>query len=216
MKKVLFIAYQFPPQSGPGVHRSLNFAKYLREFNYEPIVITRILSDNKMEALDKDLLNQLSSNTKIIRLKGVNFERVIKYLMHLRIYRFFWFFFYPLLWEFSTIWFLSVQNKIVQIAKEENIQLIYTSSGPFSSLILGRNLQKKLKLKWVADLRDPFTDGYAWAFPSKIHWYMMRFWEKQILSKPDKLIVNTNEVRNLYLKRKINTIENIKVITNGY
>jgi len=215
MQKVLFIAYQFPPQSGPGVHRSINFVKHLPEFGYEPIVITKDFESTNANS-DKELLALFTKNTKIYRLKGLNIEKVVSFLMKLKIYRFFWFTLYPLLWEFSTIWFLSVTKKTINIIKSENINTIYTTSGPFSSLLLGRSLQKKLGVKWVADLRDPFTDAYAWAFPSKTHWYMMRKWEKNILSKPDQLIVNTEAVKELYIKRGFKNAKNIKVITNGF
>jgi hypothetical protein len=77
-------------------------------------------------------------------------------------------------------------------------------------------LQKKTGVKWIADLRDPFTDAYAWLFPSKIHWLFARKIEASLLSKADLLIVNTNEVKKLFLKRGIGTEDSIRVITNGY
>ena len=40
MKKVLIITYYWPPSGGIGVHRCLKFAKYLREFGWEPIIYT--------------------------------------------------------------------------------------------------------------------------------------------------------------------------------
>lgn len=38
MKKVLIIAYYWPPAGGPGVQRWVKFVKYLRNFGIEPIV----------------------------------------------------------------------------------------------------------------------------------------------------------------------------------
>ena len=38
MKKVLVIAYYWPPAGGPGVQRWLKFITYLREFNIEPVL----------------------------------------------------------------------------------------------------------------------------------------------------------------------------------
>ncbi len=39
-KKVLFIAYLFPPVGGGGVQRSSKFVKYLPEFGWQPLVLT--------------------------------------------------------------------------------------------------------------------------------------------------------------------------------
>jgi hypothetical protein len=41
MKKVLMIAHQFPPIGGSGVQRTVKFVKYLRDFGWEPVVLTR-------------------------------------------------------------------------------------------------------------------------------------------------------------------------------
>src|SRR5512143_3820632 len=39
-KRVLFLAYYFPPLGGGGVQRSLKFCKYLPQFGYTPRVVT--------------------------------------------------------------------------------------------------------------------------------------------------------------------------------
>ncbi|HAT69717.1 MAG TPA: glycosyl transferase family 1, partial [Flavobacteriaceae bacterium] len=38
MKRVLIIAYYWPPAGGPGVQRWLQFVNYLPNFNIQPIV----------------------------------------------------------------------------------------------------------------------------------------------------------------------------------
>ena len=40
MHKVLVIAYYFPPMGLSGVQRTLKFVKYLKNYNWEPTVIT--------------------------------------------------------------------------------------------------------------------------------------------------------------------------------
>ena len=40
-KRVLLIAYHYPPLRGSsGIQRALRFSQYLREFGWEPIVLT--------------------------------------------------------------------------------------------------------------------------------------------------------------------------------
>ena len=47
MKRVLVLAYYFPPMGGSGVQRPVKFVKYLEDFRYRPEVV----------ALDSSVLN---------------------------------------------------------------------------------------------------------------------------------------------------------------
>ena len=214
----LFVAYQFPPMGGPGVQRSYNFVKELDQAGYSPIVFTISEVDIESAKYQKDfsLLEKLPSNINIVRIQsGQNFKLVEK-LIKWRIYRLFWYVLYPLFWEKMARWPFIAYKQAKQIIIDNKLDLVYTSSGPFSSLVLGYLLKKRLGIKWVADLRDPYTDAYAWSYPSKLHWMVSRIWEKWILSKVDELIVNTPEVKKLYIKRNILPESKINVITNGY
>ncbi|MCC6818895.1 MAG: glycosyltransferase [Bacteroidia bacterium] len=218
MKKVLFIAYQFPPMGGPGVHRSIQFAKNLKDFGYEPIVLTVLIDDIKKSGstIDTSLLNALPNDLQIERVaSGIPFN-FINFLHKIKLYRLFWFLLYPFFWERQARWPRIAFERAKKLIQQHNIELIYTSSGPFSPLILGKLLKEKLNVKWVADLRDPYTDAYAWSYPSKFHWYMSRWKEKKWLMACDSLIVNTPEVKKLYTKRGLKKPNDIFVITNGF
>lgn len=216
--KVLFISYQFPPKTGPGVIRSMNFCRYLPEYGIKPYVLT--LRSEEWERLglktDKSLLKNLHPDIEIIRTPAYDRQRSIRFLMKARVFRFFWFFGYPWFWETTVKWSRKVARQAEEIIDRENINIVYTTSGPFSSMLLGRRLQKKKGVKWIADLRDPFTDGYVWQFPSKLHWYIMRKFEKQLFAKPEQLIVNTKAVRDLYVTRGIKQEHEIIVLNNGF
>jgi len=218
MQKILFVTYQFPPRGGPGVQRSLNFVKHLRENGYDPIVLTVNESDIKNGGClwDDSLLKQLPSDIEIVGTPSFEPIRLIKFLMKLRLYRFAWFFFYRFFWEWSARWPYKVYDTAEKIIKKNDIKLVYTSSSPFSSMILGKLLKERMGVKWIADLRDPFTDAYAWNFPSKLHWYLSRSFEKKYFSLPDKLIVNTPEVKKLYHERNLIDEKKIICVTNGY
>ncbi|HEY1047207.1 MAG TPA: glycosyltransferase [Bacteroidia bacterium] len=217
-QKVLFIAYQFPPMGGPGVQRSTRFVQYLNKFGYDPIVLTIHSEDIKRNGntIDESLLNFIPKDTEIYRTPSAIPFKTIQVLSKLKLFRLFWLLFYPLFWERSAIWPYKTFKTASELVKKNNIKLVYTSSGPFSSLILGRLLKKKLGVKWVADMRDPYTDAYSWSFPTKWHWLISRWKEKRALSASDVLIVNTDEVKKLYVKRKIKPESEIVVITNGY
>mgnify|MGYP001174917625 CR=1 FL=1 len=154
-------------------------------------------------------------NAKGDAIKSKGADR-ISFLKKFKLYRLFWFFLYPIFWESSVLWSIFSYKRAKKTIFENNIKLVYTTSGPFSSMILGFLLKRNLKIKWVADLRDPLTESYFWDFPSKIHWYLCRLFERYIFKKPDSLIVNTEEVKKLYLKRKLVAENKITVINNGF
>lgn len=218
MKKALFIVYQFPPKTGPGVFRSLHFVKNIREFGYEPIVCT-ITEESIIEQYGKSesgLITQIPKDIKIFRIEHSPISRLRDKLMKMRIYRFVWYFCYFRFLDDASPWTRKAYAPILEIIKNENIELIYTSSGPFSVWNLAYKLKIKSGVKWVADIRDPFTDGYMWLFPSKLHWHLTRKWEKRMLRAADKVVVNTPEVKNLYTKRKLVEEDKLIAITNGY
>lgn len=215
---VLFVAFQFPPAGGPGVQRSVKFVNNLQNYNYQPFVLTTTETVSKTVSpnLDQSLSKFIPSNTQVYRVPFYQPMTLIKVFTKLKIFRLLWYFLYPLFWEKSAFWPFQAYKTAKAIITKENIKIVYTTSGPFSALILGYLLKRNLKVKWVADIRDPFTDGYQWSFPSKLHWFFMRKMEHFIYAKCDHLIVNTNAVKQLYLKRGLKREPNISVITNGY
>ena len=67
MKKLLIIAYYFPPSGGPGVQRVLKHVQYLPEFGWNPIVLT--VSNGQFPARDESLLERIPKNVPVYRSK---------------------------------------------------------------------------------------------------------------------------------------------------
>ncbi len=64
-KKVLIIAYYWPPSGGSGVQRWLKFVKYLPQFGWEPYVFT---PENPSFAIrDESLLKDVPAEAEVIR-----------------------------------------------------------------------------------------------------------------------------------------------------
>src|SRR6185436_21086254 len=64
-KKVLIIAYYWPPSSGSGVQRWLKFVKYLPSFGWKPFVFTP--ANPSFEIKDESLLKDIPAEAEIIR-----------------------------------------------------------------------------------------------------------------------------------------------------
>ena len=71
MRRVLFLAYHFPPIGGAGVQRSVGFVRHLREFGYEPVVVTGPgFEASRWTPVDRSLEGVVPAGTVVRRLEG--------------------------------------------------------------------------------------------------------------------------------------------------
>lgn len=181
MKKVLIIAYYFPPLGWSGVQRTLKFIKYLRDFDWEPIVVT--VGKTKFSILDKSLEDELPKDIKIIRvddivlkdvtdvmkgqikgyveasinsisdesLKKLYEEEIEKKISELRDM--------VLLPDGNVIWANNVIKEINDKIDFTEIDVVYTTSSPYSAHIIGEYIKKEYSIPWIADFRDQWVDN---------------------------------------------------------
>ena len=186
---ILFVALDFPPKSDPGVFRSLYFVQNLIKMGYQPIVLT--VSEAEIiqsgTPIDQGLMAQIPEGVEIIRIPTGEPRKFIRLMQRLHVFRIFWSLAFPLFWEPTARWPWRARKKALELIREHKIELLYTTSGPFSPLLFGYLLKRSTKIKWVADIRDPYTDGYMWRWPGKFHWYLRRWIERFLLRFPEVL-----------------------------
>lgn len=66
-RRVLLIAYHFPPNASSGTFRSLKFVKYLRQFGWEPVVLSVDPRYEPCEPMDPALLADMPDDVTVIR-----------------------------------------------------------------------------------------------------------------------------------------------------
>ena len=207
MRKVLIIAYYFPPSGGPGVQRVLKFVQYLREFGWEPVVLT--VKDGTFPARDESLLDEIPDGVKVFRtdifepydlyrkltgksksdgidvntLRGDDSkvsvsERLSEFIRAT--------FFIP---DARMGWRRHAVRKGLQVIAQEKIDAIYSSSPPYTCSIIARDLKRKAGLPWVAGFRDPWTGFLTtpdrWRIPAAID----RGMERSVFTEADHIDV---------------------------
>jgi hypothetical protein len=202
MPKVLIITYYWPPAGGPGVQRLLKFVKYLPESGWQPIVLT--VNKGNFPAHDYSLLNDISADVRVI--KTANYEPDLLYTkftgrkeesipvavlanknLNWKMRLAHWFRLNVFIPDAKIGWLPAAVQAASRIIREENIELIFSSSPPPTTHLIAQILKRKFKLKWIADFRDPWT---------KIHYYkdvprtaIARYWdgflEKKVLQDCD-------------------------------
>lgn len=210
-KRVLMVANQFPPMGGSGVQRSVKFAKYLPEYEWEPVVFTR---ESNKGLIDKSLLNDIPKDLKVIRTKPYDLNELKKpfNLIGKFISR------KLLIPDGDKIWYEKNKDILLNYVKKNDFDVIYTTSYPYSDHLLGLYVKKHMPdLPWVVDFRDEWCNnpyildmGYSDRRMKK-----ERIMEKEVISNCDYFITNTPLMLKNFLK-DYDIKEKSFVIPNGY
>ncbi len=108
----------------------------------------------------------------------------------------------------------------LRIARREGIDIVYTSSPPNSVHFVGGRIAKRLGLPWVADFRDPWTDG-----PRRRRSYVGNLrrqrkemaQEEWVLRNADRIVVSAPALRERFLEKyRFLRPEMLHVLTNGF
>ena len=194
MKNVLFISYYFPPIGGAGVQRSAKFVKYLPEFGWRPIVLTVKPEDYQTVRefqRDDTLMKDVAGKCEVHHVRDPEPRRLRRLLERLHLFRLAWCFLYPLFWEKQFFWALAAARRARQLIREKPIEAIYTTSGPYSTIVTGWLLKRRTGLRWVADLRDLWTGHPPHSWPSRLHYRLNLAAERFLLRRADVVIANT-------------------------
>ncbi len=108
----------------------------------------------------------------------------------------------------------------LRIARREHPQVLYTSSPPNSVHLLGGLLAAILRRPWVADFRDPWTDGprrQRSYVGNRLRADIERAAERWVLRRADRVIVSAPPLRERFLaKYPFLRPERVEVLTNGF
>ena len=168
MKKVLIIANEFLPQWSGGVLRVFYFVKYLPRYGYNPHVLTMKKNYfNPALGYDEQKIKELGENTKIYRVDrsfwpGVGGREEIKSVARGQNFSFgarekikYWLKRLLLVPDSEIRWHKEALAKGREIIKNNDIQLIFTTSPPVSTHIIGLKLKQETGLPWVFAIPQP-------------------------------------------------------------
>ena len=234
MKKVLLITYYFPPSGGAGVQRWLKTINYLPKAGVETIVLTVDPAVASYPQIDESLCNDVPSGIKIYRThtreilslyKRVSPQKQVPYggfanepnpTLLQKISRFIrGNFFLP---DPRRGWNKYALAEAKEIIETEGIETIITTSPPHSTQLIGLELKRQYPhLKWVADLRDPWTDIYYNEDLYPTRWAKKRNlrYERSVLLTADQIITVSEQCKRLFAQ-KADVAEKISVVPNGY
>lgn len=239
-KKVLIIAYFFPPAGGSPIQRTLKFVKYLREYGYEPVVLTtEIDPDLNKYSLDYSLISDIPDGVQIIRMKDYyaypdviseeKAQEIVEFLYSISDSRD-WIDKFIQAQKTQSIYvlpdkFILWANECIRHVDEyinmQDIDLLYSTVPDWSPHLVGYFLKRKYGIKWVADYRDPWVVNrdyidlyYPWMTEEEI--LLDQELEKRITQEMDLIILAGGKWGDDFIKNYGVEQSKLKEITNGY
>jgi len=204
-----------------GVQRTLKFAKYLREYGWEPVVLTD--SPKKYYAVDMSLLNEANDCGIKIERTGEEITDASKIVtavpnerMRRRLSRGAQLVLIP---DNKKFWKKKALKKADEIwEKHGGFNIVFATAPPYTDFLVGQEIKKKYKIPLVIDYRDAWVDSPALNYyPTPFHKMSNMRLEKGVLKDANKIITTNRRVKELIISRYQNIDYNeVKIIPHGY
>ncbi len=113
-------------------------------------------------------------------------------------------------------WVPAAIRAAIRIINRFNIDVVVTTSPPHAVQLVGAALQEKTGLPWIADLRDPVVDNFAFAPDNdrmRDKWLQL---EIKTVTKADHVVVTCDDYATLLAQKYRLAQPKLTCITNGY
>jgi len=205
-KKVLIIAYHFPPMTASsGIQRTLNFVRYLRDWDWEPTVLS--VSPRAYSATGNEQLAEIPAGTRVERAFALDAAR------HLSIAgRYPGFIANPDRWASWLPFAVRAGKKLIA---EEKPSAIFSTYPIATAHLIGRRLADWSGLPWIADFRDSMFDDEYPAGARERH--INKRLDREAVTGSTRAVFTTPSTRDMYAQRYPDLPEDRwSVIPNGY
>ena len=205
MKRLLLIAYHFPPLAGSsGIQRTLRFVQHLPKFGWEPIVLSA--SPQAYERTSNDLMADVPDGTIVRRAFALDTAR------HLSIAgRYVGAMARPDRW---VSWKFAAVREGMRMIREFKPQAIWSTYPIATAHLIAAELHERSALPWIADFRDPMAqDGYP---ADPLVWQSYKLIEEKAVATARFSTFTTPGAARIYQQRYTANAEKIAVLENGY
>lgn len=225
MKRILILAYDFPPYVSVGAQRPYSWFRHLKKHEIAPVVITRQWENkygNHLDYIAKGYSDSpVTENTEngiIIRSPykpNLSNRLLLKYGKNrFKIIRKSVTAFYEIMqWFFIC----GPKKEIYRQAKNylltNNIDLIIATGEPFILFRYATLLSKRFDIPWIADYRDPWSQSKSRSRNSIIQ-RLNIFLEKKYLKSTKQIITVSDLLKNMLSNLHAN--HEISIVKNGY
>ncbi len=232
MRRLLLVTYQFPPIGGSGVQRVAKLASHLPEVGWRAHVVSA--GHTHYPLLDPQLAHGLGDDVFVHRTCGLEPAGVaasvcrhmtrkggtdgwlsdLEDRLYWRLDRLVGRLPLP---EAEMLWAPAAIRQARRLVGRHEIEAVVTTSPPHSTHLVGLWLHRRLGLPWVADLRDPILDNFAYRGGGKRSDRYWRWIERRIVEDADRVVVTCPELGERLRSRYSHASDcRFVTITNGF
>jgi len=209
LRELLLASYHFPPMGGSGVQRAAKLARYLPDAGWRAHVLSAGHRHHPLR--DETLMADTPQRARIHRVDGREPAGLAStagrwlgrvpgmgrraFALEQRLYwrldrwmRGSW------CGEPEELWLPAAMRRAQKLIDGGQIEAVVTTSPPHSVHVLGAALKRTFGLPWIADLRDPITDNFAYvpeSLESHAYW---RTLEAEVVERADHVVVTCPEL----------------------
>ncbi len=112
---------------------------------------------------------------------------------------------------------LPSAKRAIELIESGEIDAIYSSSPPASSHVAALLAKRATSLPWVADFRDPWISNRFVPVRQTTFLDRVDSWlERVVVHNADRVIANTDELRDDFRRRYADLSERFLTVTNGF
>lgn len=204
-KRVLMIAYHFPPLAGSsGIQRTLRFVQHLPAFGWQPLVLSA--QPRAYERTTADLDADVPMGTVVRRAFALDAARHLsvrgRYVAALA---------RPDRW---VSWKFDAVRVGLRLIREYKPKVIWSTYPIATAHLIGAELHRRSGIPWVADFRDPMAQEGHPADP--VTWQHYDAIEKHALAHATMSIFTTPGAARVYRERYPAFASRVAVVENGF
>jgi glycosyltransferase involved in cell wall biosynthesis len=245
-RRVMVVAYNFPPVVGTGIERTLKHVTYLPDHRWRPVVVAP--ANPAYRLVDQASVALIPPGTEVHRaptLEPAHARLLLRKMLRgeappgestpgaasdaasrgeaatsgLRgLVNAAWARIIPTLFfpDEQLLWAPSAAVVGWRTHRRHPVDVLYSSAPPFSTHLGASLLQRQIGVPWVADFRDPWI-GNSFARPlGAPHRRMQAAVERWIVSRANRSIFASERMRERYATRYPALADRFVVIPNGY
>lgn len=211
-RRLLIIAYRYPPNPAIGARRPGKLAKYLTDFGWEPIIVTDCNPSWKQRNVSGSV--KQPTLTRKLALNAPGMGRIVRWLGRCKANDLCWMIWRP---EWYAYHWSQLAKKLAEhLCRSHGIDAIWTTAPPFTSHLIGLYLKQRLDLPWIADYRDPWTTAIVRSWPTKWHFRMEERWESSVVRWADAVTCVTPTACQKLSQKFPEDATKVHFLSNGY